>query len=170
MSSATANGAIARSAARLRIAVFIIMAAIACTYIAGRFGLTAGAIRFETKSSVEHGVVGQLVSDGLVVLLGIALWQLARMLGAIAAGDLFSIRVVRGFRSFAFWLLLLALVGMIAPLLLELLRAQTGQVHRFAFQLELRDLLGLGVTLILFLVARLLERARQIEDEMREIV
>ena len=64
----------------------------------------------------------------------------------------------------------MALLGIIAPLLLELFRTQTGPVYRFAFQLELRDLLALGVTLILFLVARLLERARQIEDEMREIV
>jgi hypothetical protein len=146
------------------------MAAVACTYIAGRLGLTAGPIRFETRSSVEHGVLGQLCSDGLVALLGISMWRLTQMLGAIADGDLFSVRVVRGFRSFAFWLLLLALLGIIAPILLELTKMQSGPVHRLAFPIELRDILALGVTLILFLVARILERARQIEDEMREIV
>jgi hypothetical protein len=42
--------------------------------------------------------------------------------------------------------------------------------HTFAFKLQLRDLLTIGVTLIFFLVARLLERARAIDEEMREIV
>ena len=170
MSSVPKNDAIARSAARLRLAVLVTMVFVAAAYVAGRLGLTAGAIRFEARSSAGGGVVGQQIADCLVILLGVALWRLTQMLRAIAAGDLFSVRVVGAFRSFAFWLLLMALLGIIAPLLLELFRTQTGPVHRFAFQLELRDLLALGVTLILFLVARLLERARQIEDEMREIV
>jgi hypothetical protein len=43
-------------------------------------------------------------------------------------------------------------------------------LRRLEFKLQLRDVLTIGVSLILFLVARLLERARTIDEEMREIV
>ena len=39
-----------------------------------------------------------------------------------------------------------------------------------ALVLDLRDLLTVGITLLLFLLARLLERARAIDEEMREFV
>ena len=59
-----------------------------------------------------------LIADvSTILLLSVALYQLTKMLGAIAEGDLFSARVVRRFRAFAFWLLLVALVWIVAPML-----------------------------------------------------
>ena len=91
------------------------------------------------------------------------------MLGAIAEGDLFSARVVGAFRAFAFWLLLIALVWIVAPIVGALL-AGPGEARHIELTFQLRDVLTVGVALILFLVARLLERARTIDEEMREIV
>ncbi len=110
-----------------------------------------------------------VIADITIVLLSVALYQLSRMLGAIADGDLFSARVVAAFRAFAFWLLLVALVWVVAPVTAVLL-AGPGGSHRFEFKLQLRDILTIGVALILFLVARLLERARTVDEELREIV
>jgi hypothetical protein len=109
------------------------------------------------------------VADVTILLLCIALYQLSRMLGAIAEGDLFSSRVVGAFRAFAFWLLIIALVWVAAPIVAVLLTGPDDS-QRLAFTLQLRDMLTIGVALILFLVARLLERARTIDEEMREIV
>jgi hypothetical protein len=39
-----------------------------------------------------------------------------------------------------------------------------------SFALDSRDVLFLGLTILLFLLARLLEKARAIDEEMREIV
>ncbi len=84
-------------------------------------------------------------------------------------GDLFSARVVKAFRSFAFWLLLVALVWIVAPIAAVLL-AGPGDARQLEFRLQMRDVLTVGIALILFLVARLLERARTVDEELREIV
>ena len=74
-----------------------------------------------------------------------------------------------GLRLARLRLLLVALVWVVAPIVAVLL-AGPDESHRLAFKLQLRDLLTIGVAFILFLVARLLERARTIDEEMREIV
>lgn len=161
---------IGRTAKRLKVAVWIFWACILAAYVAGRFGLTtAGAVQVEARSETAEAGAPMFVADVTILLLCVALYQLNRMLGAIAEGDLFSSRVVGAFRSFAFWLLIVALVWVVAPIVAVFL-AGPGDSHRLAFRLQLRDMLTIGVALILFLVARLLERARMIDEEMREIV
>lgn len=164
-----ARSSIAKTAARLRWAVRIVWGCILLVYVAGRFGLDVGALKVQARAT--SGDVGAYISvaDLLIVLLSVALWQLSRMLGAIAAGDLFSARVIGNFRGFALWLLVVAVVGIIAPIAVALLTG-SDPGHRFEFKLQLRDLMTIGITLILFLVARLLERARTIDEEIREIV
>jgi hypothetical protein len=66
-------------------------------------------------------------------------------------------------------LLLIALVWIVAPIVGALL-AGPGEARHIELTFQLRDVLTVGVALILFLVARLLERARTIDEEMREIV
>jgi hypothetical protein len=161
---------IGRTAKRLRLAVWIFWGCILAAYVAGRFGLTtSGAVRVEAHSAAAEVGTPMFVADITVLLLCVALYQLSRMLGAIADGDLFSSRVVGAFRAFAFWLLIVAVVWVVSPILSVFL-AGPDESHRLAFRLQLRDMLTIGVALILFLVARLLERARTIDEEMREIV
>lgn len=157
------------SARRLRWTIGILWAVLLAVYVAGRMGLAAGPLRIQA-----HGLSGApdslvYAADISLVVLTVALFQLNKMLQAIADGELFSARVIGCFRSFAFWLLVLALVWIASPIVAELIRGP-GEAQRLEFRLQLRDILTVGVALILFLVARMLERGREIETEMREIV
>lgn len=161
---------IAKSAARLRWAVFAAIAVMALLYLVARFAPELGPVHIEYRHKGVSPLAGRLVGDGTVLLLLVALLRLAQMLRLIALGELFSVEVVRRFRGFAFWLLLMALYGFLAPIVLGLALPAPGGARRIVFVLDLRELLTLGITLLLFLLARLLERAREIEAEMREIV
>ena len=165
------NGSdIGKTARRLRWAVWIFWGCVIATYVAGRLGLSLrGAVEVQAHSSAAETGTPMLVADISILLLSVALYQLSRMLGAIGEGDLFSARVVGAFRSFAFWLLIVAVVWIVAPIVAVFL-AGPDPAHRLEFRLQLRDVLTIGIALILFLVARLLERARTIDEEMREIV
>ena len=165
------NGSdICKTARRLRWAVWIFWGCIILAYIAGRLGLSLrGAVEVQAHSTVAESGTPMIVADITILLLSVALYQLSRMLGAIGEGDLFSARVVGAFRSFAFWLLIVALAWVVAPIVAVFLTGPD-EAHRLEFKLQLRDVLTIGIALILFLVARLLERARTIDEEMREIV
>ena len=169
MSSETANSSIARSAARLRWIVICAIGVMALLYLAARFGVELGNARFE-HAREDLGPQVRLVGDLSMLLLIMALIRLIQMLGRIAAGELFSAGVVGAFRSFALWLMLMAVVGLVGPPLLQLLGAGAGGPHRVEMRIDFRAVLTLGVTLVLFLLARLLERARTIDEENREFV
>ena len=164
-----ANSDIGSTATRLRWAVWIFWACGLLAYAVGRFGLTFGVVRVQTHSAAGDAPSFLALADVSILLLSVALYQLTKMLGAIAEGDLFSARVVKAFRSFAFWLLLVALVWIVAPIAAVLL-AGPGDARQLEFRLQMRDVLTVGIALILFLVARLLERARTVDEELREIV
>ena len=160
---------IGRTATRLRWAVWIFWAGILLAYAVGRFGLTLGVVEVRAHSAAGDAPSFMVIADASILLLSVALYQLTKMLGAIAEGDLFSARVVKAFRSFAFWLLLVALVWIVAPIAAVLLSGPD-DASRMEFRLQMRDVLTVGIALILFLVARLLERARTVDEELREIV
>ena len=164
-----ANSDIGSTATRLRWAVWIFWACGLLAYAVGRFGLTFGVVRVQTHSAAGDAPSFLALADVSILLLSVALYQLTKMLGAIAQGDLFSARVVKAFRSFAFWLLLVALVWIVAPIAAVLL-AGPGDARQLELRLQMRDVLTVGIALILFLVARLLERARTVDEELREIV
>ena len=161
---------IARSAARLRLIVFTAMGLIVLLYLAARLGLQIGRARVEYHAHMAANGSTWFIADAGVALLVVALLQLTQMLGRIASGELFSVGVVRSFRSFAFWLLLTALLGLFGPPLNSLLQMKAGDGHAVRFAIDFREVLTVGVTSVLFLLARLLERARLLDEEMREIV
>jgi hypothetical protein len=161
---------IARAAARLRWGVIAAITVMVLLYLAARFNLKFGQVHIEYRT---HGVLppaGRFVGDGTALLLLVALFHLIQVLRLIEGGELFSVGVIRRFRSFAFWLLLMVAFSVFAPVLTSLAQGAPGQPHRFAFPLDVRELLTLGLALLLFLLARLLERAREIDAEMQEIV
>ena len=84
---------------------------------------------------------------------------------------IFGIEVIRRFRSFAWWLLLMSLLEMVGPWIAPIVRP-AGQRGPKGNQLRARPSRPADrrLTLLLFLLARLLERARAIDEEMREIV
>ena len=163
------NG-ISRAAARLRWGVFAVIAVLALLYVAARFDLRLGPAHVEYRSHEVSPAVGRTAGDGTVLLLLVALLRLTQMLRLIQLGELFSAAVIRRFRGFAYWLMLMALYGLVAPVVLTLAEGVATQTHHFAFVLDLREMLTFGITLLLFLLARLLERAREIEADMQAII
>lgn len=145
------------------------MALMLLIYIAARLGIQVAHAHVEYRLHGIGAPYAEAIGDGSMLLLLIALFRLTRMLGHIAAGELFSVPVIRSFRGFAFWLLLMALFELVAPIAAGLLGAGSSSPHGFRIAIDLRDLLTVGITL-LFLLARLLERARGLDEEMREFV
>jgi hypothetical protein len=164
-----ASSNIVKMANRLRWGMWLVWAGILLVYAVGRLGVDLGAVRVASRADAGEDAAPMWMADVVVLLLTVSLYQLNRMLGALAAGDHFSARVIGSFRAFALWLLILALFSIAAPTVLALLSGPNPAGH-YELKFQLHDLLTLGITLILFLVARLLERARAIDEEMREIV
>jgi len=163
------NFAIARSARRLRLAVFAAIGLIVAIYVLARVGLELGPLRVESREVVD-GWVGRALVDVTLALFVVALARLAQMLGAVADGPLFGPRVTKAFRGFAFWLFLAMLVEVAAGPLSAVAKTISAGGGRTAMAFELRDLLVLAGALFLFLLARMLEQARAIEAELEEIV
>jgi len=161
---------VARSAARLRWAVIITGAVMVLTYALARFNLLPGRVHVEqTLHGVTKGTAW-LIADGALLLLIGALVHLILMLGRIARGELFSSRVIRHFRGFALWLLLMALFRWFAPMIGQLIEGSPNGVHELRIGFDFEQILTVGITLLLFLLARLLERAGRLDEEVREFV
>ena len=162
------SNSIEQTASRLRWLVLVCWAILAVVYVAARLKLGAGSIRFETHVGGSSNQM--LLGDLSMILLSVALLRLVQMLSAISASLYFSVPAVRAFRSFALWLFLVALLWIGGPIASELVREDGGAQRSYAFRVDVSDLLTVAITLILLLVARLLERARLIEEDMREII
>lgn len=157
------------AAARLRVAVMLVMLLIAAALLIAWIGSQIGFARVEIRSHEGGALNPLLTGTAIMVLAEIALWRLAQMLKAIAEGESFTSRVTGHFRSFAWWLMLMAIAHLAIPLVSSLAGAGDG-AGSIRIAVDLSSVILLGVTLLLFLLARLLEHARGIEEENREIV
>ena len=155
------------SASRLRWLVIAASGLVILLFAAAQSGISLPGLRVESHDAVGGSLFR---SVGTLILLAIAMFRLVEMLGRIAAGDLFTPIVIRRFRGFAFWLLMMALFDFLMPTLRDVVTPATGGTRRIAIILDLRELLIVGLTMLLFLVARLLERARELEAEVGEFV
>jgi hypothetical protein len=155
---------ISRSAKRLRVFVIVLMASMTGITLLAWAKPVGLHLELRTHSNaVDPRIAGTIAT----ALIDLALFELTRMLGLVAAEQFFSIKVIQHFRGFAFWLLILAVIGLLAPLVQ--LRGDGGIAIHF-ITINLSQLVIFGVTLLLFLLARLLERAGEIEQENQEIV
>jgi hypothetical protein len=161
--------AISRSARRLRIGVLGVFGIVIILVICGQLGLRVGGapVLLQPRSSSSAPVT---VGDGILVLLAVAVYWLSEALRAVAVGELFSTEVVRRFRLFSLWMLIMALFSTLTPMVLAAVGPGSYAHHRIAIVVDVRDLLLVGITLLLLLIARMFERARALEDEMRDIV
>lgn len=169
-SSAITTDAISRSAARLRWGVLATLALMVLLYGLARFGIHLGAARIDYHVKGPDLPSTRLIGDVALGLLVIALFRLSQMLAQIASGELFSVAVIARFRSFAFWLLIMALFELAAPTAAHLLSLSRSGNYHIEIAVDFREVLTVGVTLVLFLLARLLERARALDEENREFV
>jgi hypothetical protein len=164
------NSSIASSASRLRAVIVVVASLVLLMVAAAQLGMPASHVYVDYRAHGAGAAAARAIAGGTLLLLAVALVRLVQMLGRIAAGETFSASVVRRFRGFAFWLLIMAIFGFLAPLLTASIAPAAGGVHRIEIVLDLRQLLLLAITMLLFLVARLLERARDLESEIREFV
>jgi len=170
MSSTPETSDVTRSAKRLRWAVLITAVIMAIFYAIARFDLIPGRVHVEHYA---HGLAAGpawLIADGASLLLIGALVHLVLMLGRIARGELFSSPVIRHFRGFALWLLLMALFRWFAPMAAQFVQGRPDGVHELHMSFDFDEIMMVGMTLLLFLLARLLERARRLDEEVREFV
>ena len=158
--------AIRRRAHRLRVGIIATFALLLALFFYARFGSSAHVLARSRLGDAK----GLDFNDGILVPLCIALFYLTEALRAVSNGGLFSRGVIRRFRLFALWLLVMALYGLAVPLLASLSPVTPAGVHRIAVVVDIRDALLVAITLLLFLLTRLLERAGAIEREMSEIV
>ena len=160
---------IRRSAKHLRLGLFTAMGLMVALYLIARFGIRLGATHVEYRIHGPDLPYVRLIGDVTTLFVLVALFRLTQMLGRIASGEMFSAAVIGRFRSFSFWLLAVALLSVLAPIAGQALRPPAA-VHRIELAVDFREILIVEATLVLFLVARLLERARALDEEMREIV
>ena len=162
--------AIRRSAARLRIGVITAFALVLVLILCAHLGLSLGRAHVLLQSRLPQNPGVFQTDDGILLLLAIAIYWLTEALRSIAAGELFSRVVVRRFRLFALWMLIAALFSALAPTMVAAFADSPSGRHRVMLVADVRDLLLISLTLLLFLIARMFERARAIEEEMSEIV
>lgn len=161
---------IRRLAERLRLLVWLMIVGTAAVYLAARIGTEVGQTRLVTLGASDPAVASPLwVQDMCIALVLVALWQLADMLRLVGRGDHFAPAAIRRFRGFALFLFIASAVMFLAPLVIALASNHPGP-EQLRLPVKLRELLTMLVTGALFLVARLLEEARQIDSDLKEIV
>jgi MFS family permease len=119
-----------------------------------------------------NDVLGRVLNFGHTVFMLLALVQLILMLRELERGELFSAGVTRRLRMFAlFALLALSIGGIVAPMLSYAFPNCEPRVPCFRkFPIDMRVLWSLLVSLIFFLVARLIDEARRIDEDNRQII
>lgn len=163
---------LAESAKALRVVAIILLIILCGGVVIAGLGLDLGsAVQVRHRSSLGTGVLADGVGAVAALLFAVALIQLIRLLGRIADGELFAAGVTSAFRSFAFWLMLSAIVAIAGPAVAATAAAiGEGGHHPIAIAIDLRDILFLLAGLVMFLVARMLDEAARLDAELREIV
>lgn len=159
-----------KSARRLRWLVWIAIATIAAVYCVARLKIDLGPFLVVKDHTVGSRTGAYWISDLSTGFFLFSLFQLTRMLSWIAAGELFTPNVTRALRNFALWLLLSVLVSILGAPLAKLLTENRSGHDVIELTADVRDIFYFITTLVLFLVARVLESAAQIDAELREIV
>lgn len=148
-------------------ALVLILAAFAVA----RLGIDLGPHLTVMRRShaVGTSAVG-LISDLAVLFFAISLLQLIRLLGRLSSGTMFAPSVTGAFRTFAFWLLLAAIMAIGGPLVAGAASAVFGESPFVEVRVNMRDVMFLVAGMLMFLVARMLDEAARIEAELEEIV
>ena len=138
-------------------------------FTAYRLGLDLGpSVEVRGKSGgPDHAAWG---ADLAALLFAIALVQLIRLLGRLGMGEMFAPSVTGAVRSFAFWLMLSAIVAIVAAPVIGMAGALGGSAHRIEIRLDLRDVMFVIAALVLFLLARMLDEAARLDRELKEFV
>lgn len=162
---------LAETAQYVRWLAIALLAILVAAFIVSRVGLDLGSsVSVVRRSHFSGQTIASVVPDLSALFFAVALVQLIRLLGRLGSGELFAPGVTGAFRSFAFWLMLSAIVAIAGPPLAGAVATLSESQHRIAILIDLRDIMFLIAGLVLFLVARMLDEAARLDAELREIV
>ena len=160
-----------RSASRLYAAVLALLFVLAAVWVISAFQMSVPWVRVSSHAKESGLSYGHAISIVTLTLFILALVRLAAMLNRVAAGDRFSRAVTRPFRDFALLLLLSSATALVAPLAAALLsQVPVAPAHTLEIRFELREAIFVIASLLLFLVARMLEDAADLEAELEGIL
>ena len=144
--------------------------------LAVTIGFQLAALVPETSHVRLHwsgsGLSGKVLGVLHFLFMVLALIQLLLLLRLLERGELFSAGVTRRLRAFALFALLAVIVGgVVAPLISHFTNScQPGAPCLRRFPIDTRSLWTLITSFIFFLVARLLDEARRIDEDNRQII
>lgn len=161
---------IAESARMLRWLVIAALALTILAFLVSRAGLYLDGHVLIVRQAEADGPAARIVADAAVVLFVVSLVQLIRLLGELSSGKLFAASITRAFRSFAFWMLMSALVAIVGTPLASALSAAATGTFQLELKISLRDVMYLIAGLVMFLIARMLDEAARLDSELKEIV
>lgn len=127
-------------------------------------------IRFHRQGLA--GPVGQAINIAHSLLMIFALVQLILLLKELESHAFFSLGVTRRLKTFALLTLLAIFTGALLGPALSLLftECQPGAYCSRRFPIDMRALWSMVISLVFYLVARLLDEARRIDEDNRQII
>ena len=164
----SSQAVIARAARWTRWIVVLLMGATIALQLGAHFVGLPHLQLHPAGRSVTGGAIALL--HGLLMIL--ALVELWLMLRHVEQGELFSAKVTLRLRRFALFTVLAVLsAALLSPLLVLLFPdcAPDGPCVR-RFPIDLRAFWTLVIALIFFLVARILDEARRLEEENKQFI
>jgi cytochrome c biogenesis protein CcdA len=157
---------IARLARRLRFTVWILALLLALVTAAGIFvPFPDGAIAAHLTTEGLPRAWAAPIAAGSIALILWGLFELGRMLRLVEAEAAFSLRATRHLKRFAALLMTGVLAGILIPPAVRMVLQST-----LTLSLDSDDALLLLVSLVFFLVSRLLDAAAAYQEDSRSIV
>lgn len=155
-----------RQSARLRSLVTVLIFALASLLLLERFGWTVTAMAKGGAASVTQRVGVELIAAIPEAIYLLALWWIRSALVSFVAGDFFAPVLTRMLRRVGMCLVAGAVMNVaVVPSLDRLLGAGPG--YWLAFDLEGCTLAAVGLSLTI--LARVLDRARELKTELDAI-
>lgn len=150
---------------------WLVTALLAITIVLQLLTIVPGPIHIQMHGE-NSSTASAVLNHAHSLLVAVALFQLLLLLRHLERGELFTVGVTRRLRGFALFALLGVAAGSILPPLIaffmaECLPEQSCDPHR---AVDMRGLWMLLSALVFFLVARLLDEARRIDEDHRQIV
>ena len=162
-----------RHARVLRVAVFLSGGLYVVATVAALLSLRGWGGPF-VAATLETGDMplawGAITAVLIALLIGAALFELARMLARVGKERVFAPDATRHFRRFALFFLLASLLRVAMPAVAMASQSTRGAGGMLRLSLDAGDLVTLVVAALFWLVARLFDEAARLEDDSRSIV
>lgn len=147
------------------LAALLVVATVAALTVGGRVGVVTAYV-----DDRGLGPAATPIAILIVVLVVAALIELCRMLRCIEAGNIFGPDPVQRFRRFAWILFAASVTGVTAPWIASMVAAARGEDTHVVLGLEATDGLLILLSVVLILIARMLDAAAIYQEDSRSFL